>query len=276
MQVTAKSTGFDETDVLVWYATKADVYRLWGLDVDPGPRPENDALVPLWFCTDMVNERRGVYLPARRLLVCSWAEMDNLARGKFDDLTGHQSGDVNVKTFALRVDVSRGLPVLQDTLPFEAPGLRLDLDFPPGKRVLKIASRGIGPPDTVPRLLPKVPESYIQPGDDTNAHWAAHFPQTTKKEATRKLARVLLAQKAVMNAMKQEEGVVVMFPSFFEMFVAFTGLDRVGFTVEPLSRDRLAELEMAQAPAGFKVLAVMFIDRDGLPVDYFCSYWNLQ
>jgi hypothetical protein len=276
MQVTAKSTGFDETDVLVWYAPKAAVYRLWGLEVR-----EETALVPLWFCTDMVNERRGVYLPARRLLVCSWAEMDNLARGMFDDLKGQESGDVKTKakTFALRVDVSQGLPVLQNTLPFEAPGLSLntDLNFDPrGKRVLKIASRGIGPPGAVPRLLPKVPESYIQPGDDTNAHWAAHFPQTTKKEATRKLARVLLAQKAVMNAMKQEEGVVVMFPSFFEMFVAFTGLDRVGFEVEPLSKDRLAKLEMAQAPAGFKIVAVMFTDRDGLPVDYFCSYWNLQ
>lgn len=61
--------GHDANDLIVVYFRYEDIYN---------DNKYNGRFFPQWFCTDLVNESHGVFIPANKLILCTYTEMASL------------------------------------------------------------------------------------------------------------------------------------------------------------------------------------------------------
>lgn len=68
--------GHHENDIIIIYSKYEDLFPIKE-NQDPNAL---GLLVPQWFGTDCVNERRGVFLPTNEPIICTYKEMEEMGR----------------------------------------------------------------------------------------------------------------------------------------------------------------------------------------------------
>jgi len=99
MNHTEKYTGFKEDDIVIWYSKTKD------FNVEEPCN--NDLLVPLFVCIDLVNETRGIHMPITTFMGGSAQELKDLALHLFK---GYKFDFNKTKFYFKYFDVQKGMP----------------------------------------------------------------------------------------------------------------------------------------------------------------------